>query len=248
MPDHHGHRRIIGVLVPSSNTATQPELEAMRPRGVTNQTGRITAASMPIPDDDAFRRYLALMQAGIGTAVDQIRTCEPDHLVMGLSLEAFWDGVEGSAALRRSLEARAGTGVTLGSDAMLAALERLGAGKRIALLTPHQPVATERVARFFGEAGYTVVRTTSLAFASGLMYARVSDLQMRDAIVALDGPDVDAVVQVGTNFPMSRFAADACTWLGKPVLAMNSVLYWHALRACGIDDPVDGFGPLLAHH
>ena len=37
-------------------------------------------------------------------------------------------------------------------------------------------------------------------------------------------------------------------FFNKPVLAINTATYWYALRDSGIDDPVDGFGSLLAEH
>ena len=62
----------------------------------------------------------------------------------------------------------------------------------------------------------------------------------------LDGDDVDALVQVGTNLSMVRLAAAAELWLGKPVIAINAATYWHALRANGIMDRMEGFGRLLS--
>jgi maleate isomerase len=56
---------------------------------------------------------------------------------------------------------------------------------------------------------------------------------------------VDAVVQVGTNLAAMRPAADAERMFGKPVLSINAVTYWHALRALGIDDRLSGFGRIL---
>ena len=44
---------------------------------------------------------------------------------------------------------------------------------------------------------------------------------------------------------MVRPAAAAELWLGKPVIAINTATYWHALRQSGIDDKVQGFGRLL---
>jgi maleate isomerase len=63
---------------------------------------------------------------------------------------------------------------------------------------------------------------------------------------ALDGDDVDALLQVGTNLSMIRLAARLEDELGKPVIAVNAATYWHALRANGIEDRVEGFGRLLA--
>jgi maleate isomerase len=69
---------------------------------------------------------------------------------------------------------------------------------------------------------------------------------LRSVLRTLDGDDIDAIVQVGTNLSMVRLAAAAEMWLGKPVVAINTATYWHALRANGIDDRMEGFGRLLA--
>ena len=55
-------------------------------------------------------------------------------------------------------------------------------------------------------------------------------------------------MQVGTNLAMARLAGIAEFWLDKPVLAINTCIYWWALRQNGIDDRIDGFGSLLLEH
>ena len=52
-------------------------------------------------------------------------------------------------------------------------------------------------------------------------------------------------MQVGTNLSMVRLAAAAELWLGKPVIAINTATYWHALRQNGIADKIHGLGRLL---
>ncbi len=47
---------------------------------------------------------------------------------------------------------------------------------------------------------------------------------------------------------MVQIAAEAERWLRKPVLAVNAVTYWHALRSGGIADQMNGFGQLLADY
>ena len=37
-------------------------------------------------------------------------------------------------------------------------------------------------------------------------------------------------------------------FMGKPVIAINTATYWHALRAQGITDKVAGFGNLMECH
>jgi hypothetical protein len=53
-------------------------------------------------------------------------------------------------------------------------------------------------------------------------------------LTEINGDDVDAILQVGTNLANAAVAADAERWLAKPVLSMNVVTYWDALRRCGI--------------
>jgi maleate isomerase len=47
---------------------------------------------------------------------------------------------------------------------------------------------------------------------------------------------------------MARLAPQAETWLGKPVIAINTAIYRHALRASAINDRISGWGPLLELH
>ena len=247
MTDTLGYRKRIGIVVPSTNTTVQPECEALRPEGVTNHLARITIRERPLGTPEAFAEHMEAMRSGIGAAVDQVMTARPDHLIMGVALEAFWGGVAAAAKLEASLEERAGVGVAMGSTATVAALEVLGV-RRIAVLTPHQPQGDAMVRRYLEEAGYAVVRLTGLQRPSPIAIAETGLAEIRDALRALDGDDVEALVQVGTALPMARLAVAAELWLGKPVLAINITTYWHALRRSGIADRLPGHGILFERH
>ena len=52
-------------------------------------------------------------------------------------------------------------------------------------------------------------------------------------------------IQVGTNLSMIELAATLEEELGKPVVAINTATYWHAMRALGITDQFGGFGSLF---
>ena len=244
MTDTLAWRKVFAVLVPSTNTVVQPEFEGMRPPGVTNHTSRIRIPNIPLASDEDFQRLIALIAEAQNEAVDSVMSCEPDQLVLGISAEAFWGGLDASQDLKRSLEARTGIPVCTGADACHAALAALSA-RRIAVITPYFPVGDRNVTRFFEESGYTVPRVKGLSCPSPTAIARVSEAELAAALRAVDGDDVDAIVQVGTNLAMARLAPVAEAWLGKPVIAINTAIYWHALRMAGIADAVGGWGPLL---
>jgi maleate isomerase len=247
MTDSLGYRKKFAVIAPSTNTSVQPELDAMAPRGVTNHFGRIAIPNDPIDNDDDFNQLMHNIRASMMETIDRVMTCEPDYLIMGMSSETFWDGLEGSQRLRERVEQRAGVKVAMGSDASQAALKRYGA-RRLGVITPYMPVGDAQVRRFFEDCGFEIVRLKGLKCASPVKIAHVSERELRDAIIEVNRPDVDAIIQVGTNLAMARLAGIAEFWLGKPVLAINTCIYWWALRENGIGDKIDGFGSLLLDH
>jgi maleate isomerase len=247
MTDSLGWRKKFGVLIPSTNTSVQPEFDDMRPVGVTNHISRIRIPNIPLQSDADFNRLIDLIAGAQDEAVDSVMSCEPDRLVLGISAETFWGGYEMSRKLKAHLVGKTGLEVSMGSEACEEALA-LYRAKRIGVVTPYWPVGDQNVIRFFGEAGFTVKRIEGLKRSSPVDIAHATEAELRAALRRLDGDDVDALIQVGTNLAMARLAGHAEIWLGKPVIAINTAIYWHALRHSGVTDKVDGFGSLLAKH
>jgi maleate isomerase len=247
MTDSLGFRQKFAVLIPSTNTSVQPEFDAMRPVGVTNHISRIRIPNIPLNNNDDFNRLIGLIAAAQNEAVDAVMSCEPDRLVLGISAETFWDGLQASYKLKKELEERTGLPVSMGSEACARAFSVLGM-KTIAVLTPYQPVGDQNVVRFFEESGYRVRRIKGLKCASPVQIAHVSERDLAAGLRELDGDDIDGIIQVGTNLAMARLAAHAEAWLRKPVVAINTAIYWDALRAAGIEDRIAGFGALLEQH
>ena len=244
MTDHLGYRKKLGTLGPSTNTIVQPDFDDLRPVGVTNHYSRIAIPNNPVSDNASFMKLVESINASTLEAVDVLRTCEMDYMVMGMSAATFWNGRDGASAYLKMMTERAEVGVSCGSFATEAALNVYKA-RRIAFLSPYFDVANDQVRRFYQDCGFTVVRDVCLKRPSPVQIAHTTDAMCRQAIRELDGDDVDAIVQVGTNLSMIRLAAAAELFLGKPVIAINTATYWHALRANGIMDKVEGCGRLL---
>jgi maleate isomerase len=245
--DQLGFRMKFGVLGPSTNTIVQPDMDDMRPVGVTNHYSRIVVPNMAVDSDADFLRLVDIILDNTLAAADVLRSCEMQYLVMGMSATTFWNGRAGAESYRKLMEDRSSVGVSCGSFATEAALNAVKA-KRIAFLSPYYSSANSQVRRFYEDCGFTVVRDLCLQRPSPVLIAHTEEAQCREALMKLDGDDVDAIVQVGTNLSMVRLAAAAELFLGKPVIAINAATYWHALRAVGINDRMSGFGSLLTHH
>ena len=182
MPDTLGYRKRIGLVVPSTNTTVQPETEMLRVPGVTCHTGRVTIKERPLNTEEAFYEHMQMMRDGMGTAIDQIMTAGLDHLVMGIALESFWGGVAAADKLQADLAQRAGVGISMGSTASVAALNKFGS-RKIAILTPHQPRGDEMVRAYFVEAGFDVVRLKGLKCTTPRLIAQVSSQDIRNALM-----------------------------------------------------------------
>jgi maleate isomerase len=167
---------------------------------------------------------------------------------MGMSSETFWGGKAGAAkfeALMKDLSG--GLDITTGAQAVNAALGKLGA-KRIGIITPYQSVGDSQVKAYMSECGYEVAAIHGLKCPTAKAIADVPPATLKEAFRQVNGPDVEALVQAGTNLFCAKVAAEMELELGKPVIAINTATVWHAYRTHGIEDKVQGFGCLLEKH
>jgi maleate isomerase len=248
MPDALAPRLKFGVIAPATNTIVQPEYDAMRPPGISNQMARVVIPDTPVGTEDEFAAMMGAVRASVETALDMAMACSPAAIVLGMSAETFWEGTMDANALQAHLEGRAGVKVILGAQACQAAIQRYGGIRRISLITPYMPSGDAQVRRTFTDSGFEVINLLGLKSNSPLLMAHESPERLRRAVREVDDPSVELILQVGTNLAFARVAAEAERWLGKPVLAVNTCTYWHALRTSGVDDKIDGFGSLLMEH
>lgn len=244
MTDVLGWRKLMGVIAPSTNTVVQPDMERMRPSGVTNHFSRIYVEDPVALSNEDFIAGTTAIAANTLDAVRSVMTCRPDYLVLGMSAITFYGGVEGSRVWKRQVKDLAGVGASTGAESVAAALHAYGA-RTVSFVSPYYPVANAEVRNFLEESGFTVKRDAALECKRWTDIAKVTPDTLRDVIAHLDGDDVDAIVQVGTNLSMVDLAAEYEAKLAKPVIAINTATYWHALRAVGITDKIKGMGRLL---
>jgi maleate isomerase len=244
MTDALAWRKKFGVIAPSTNTIVEPDFYRMAVPGVTAHTSRIWIRDQNLGDDAAMEALLEQIRVEIEYAVQRVATAEVDYMVMGMSAETFWGGMAGNREFIRNIKQWSGLDVATGAEACERALNLFNV-KKIGVVTPYQPIGDENVIKFFNEIGVEVVRIKGLKCPTAVSIAHVSEEELRQALLEVDGDDVDALVQAGTNLSMVGLADEAERWLGKPVIAINAATWWMALRENGIEDKVYGCGRLL---
>lgn len=248
MTDSLGWRMKFAVVAPSTNTSVQPEYDDMRPRGVTNHFSRIIIPDTKVTDDATFMEMIQNIRNGTMDAIDASISMDPGAVILGMSAETFWDGADGAEKLMAKVKERAGgRPVYMGSVAVDRALKAYGGIKKIGVVTPYAPVGDAQVKTFFEDMGYEVTAVKGLKSPSPMQIAHETPLTLKRAAEEVS-QGADAVVQCGTNLAFAKVAAMAEFWLEKPVIAINTATYWHALRSSGIKDQIDGFGSLLLDH
>ena len=242
-----GPRGRIGVIIPSTNIGVEYDCQRIIPPGVTWHFARFFVEQPDLSSDNMFLAFVEAIRKTIPDAIRDIMTCEPSYIMMGMSAETFWGGLEGNVEFEARLRDGLGPtiGLTSGAAALKASLKAFGV-KRVAALTPYQPVGDEQVRRFLEESGYEVTKVVGLKCDTATSIAHTPPREIIDVILnQLDGDDVDAIVQAGTNLSTQDIFPALEKQLGKPVIAINIATIWHALRAQGIMDRIYGHGLLL---
>ena len=242
-----GERARIGVAIPSTNIAVEYDCQRIIPEGVTWHFGRFYIEVRDLSDAAVFLRFVEAIQETIPLSMRDLVTAEMTYAMMGMSAETFWGGRAGNEAFQERIREIIGPniGLTTVANAADAALKAFSI-KNIAVLTPYQPVADEQVRTFFGESGYEIKRLHGLKCDSAHGIANTPRDRVLDVVVnELNGDDIDAIVQVGTNLSTLDLFPTLERQLDKPMIAINVALIWHALRAAGIEDRFYGKGRLL---
>lgn len=244
MTDQLGYRKKFGVIIPSTNTIVEPDFYRMTVPGVTAHISRIHIRDQNLSSDDAFENLLKQIRMEIRYAIERVLTCEPDYIVMGMSAETFWDGIEGNRRFTKMIsDWSGGLRIATGAEACERALKLFNV-RNIGVVTPYQPIGDRNVVRFFNDLGFEVTAIKGLRCPTAVAIAHVTEDELRSALIEVN-KDADALVQVGTNLSMVRLADEAERWLSKPVIAINAATWWMALRDNGIEDKVYGAGRLL---
>jgi len=254
-PDVRSFKRKFGLLIPATNTSMEHELWSIILRnqgpnglnGVGLHTANVLTSKPRLKTEEDLVAYKKQFLGGLRAAVDGALLAEPQYLIMGMSLEHIIGGIEEIRAPMADIEAYAGLSWATWHDAIQAALGKYGA-KRIGIMTPFDKKGNESATQMFEELGFEVVSSVGFSCANALHIAHIPDWAKEKAILELlatDENELDAVVQCGTNMSLIDVSEKLEPVVGIPILGINAVTFWYALRENGFEGALDGAGRLL---
>jgi maleate isomerase len=254
-PDVRSFRRKFGLIIPATNTSMEHDLWSIifnnhgphGLRGVGLHTTNVITPTPKLETEEDLMEYKKQFLGGLRSAVDAALLAQPQYMIMGMSLEHILGGIEEISAPVVDIEAYSGLSWATWHDAIQAALGKYGA-KRIGILTPFDKKGNEFATQMFDDLGFEVVSSLGFSCANALHIAHVPDWAKEKAILefmATVQNELDAIVQCGTNMSLIEVTEKLEPVIGIPILGINPVTFWYALRENGFEGALVGAGRLL---
>lgn len=235
----YGDAGRIGFLIPSGNQVVEAELRALLPAGVAPLVTRLSLRG-------SSEAELLAMLDGLEGAARLLADARPALLCFHCTaVSTFAPAMAADISAR--IAATTGLPATATADAILAALEALGA-RRLVLATPYVEAVHAREVAFLESHGRQVLGGAMLGLATNAEMALLPPERLarlaQDAMAA-SAPGAQALFLSCTairSAPVIAALEEAC---GLPVITSNQVMAWHALRRIGLRGGVAGFGRLM---
>lgn len=224
----------IGHLYPSGGICDH-EVQAMAPRGVRFHTTRLPFRRTGLEDDlRLFDQLEASAQLLADAAVDLIVVnCTAATMLVGPDV------------INERIFRATGIRSTTTIEAVLAALRATGL-RRLALMTPYPQEVVEAEVRFLAALGIEVVAADAIPCDTPVEQGLIDPARWFELGTRLSASDADGLLVSCAGAHVSPVLASLEQQWGRPVIASNQALVWHALQCLGQRRPVTGFGRLLS--
>ena len=231
-----GWRLRIGMLLPSSNQVSEPEMPSMLPEGVGLYTTRLKLNG---GGSDAELRMIEKVEEAAELLADA-----DVHLIAFHCTGVTTLNPEMPGQLKRRIHEASGKPAIVTSEAVLAALQRFGA-KRIVLISPYRQQTNDHEVAFFAHHGIEVVHEFGLNLPNASAFSNVDPQTWYRLGIEHRRDGVDAYFFSCATIRAAPMIETLEQDLDRPVITSNQAMMWHALRSGGIREPVAGFGKLF---
>jgi maleate isomerase len=235
-PIRFGWRLRIGMILPSSNQISEPEMPSMLPEGVGLHTTRLKLVGS---DPDGELKMIEKVEEAAELLADADVGLIAFHCTGVTTLDP-----QMPENLKRRITNATGKPAIVTSEAVVAALQTFGA-KRIVLISPYRKEVNEHEIAFFAHHGIEVVHEFGLNLAGGAEFSAVDPQTWYRLGMEHRRDDADAYFFSCATIRAAPMIETLERDLGKPVVTSNQVMMWHALRTAGIREPITGFGALF---
>jgi maleate isomerase len=228
----------IGLLVPSSNTAMEPDLYKMIPKGITVHTARmrlekVTSNGLKDMSKDAMKASKLLESADV------------DIIVFGCTSGSLVGGVEWEKKLVERIMDNTGIPTITPGCAVVDAIKIMG-GKRLGVATPYTNELNMLEKIFLNAYGFEILKIKGLGLVNNLEIGKTSEETILRLVNEIE-KNSDLIFVSCTNLPTISLIDKMEQMYNKPVVTSNQASMWAALRS-KVLTKIIGFGRLLREY
>lgn len=236
-------RARFGILVPFTNTNLEPDMQLLRPSGVSLHFARMGGYDADeIPDEVQMQNLGA---SDLREPLDLLMGAKPDIVLYGCTSATLTHGPRFDRKLSEQIKAASGAETVTAAGSLVAALNALGAS-HIGFASPYVPAINDLAVNYLAGCGITTVaRSEVRETLDNDGQGALDPDAVFDLGVKADHPQADAIVLSCTDMRSVETIARLEAAVGKPVVSSNQALVFNALRTLGLADPVPGYGRLL---
>src|SRR5262245_34626542 len=235
----YGHRARIGYTSPPLTTEVFPyEFYKIVPDGVTLV---VTSLAIVIRSkDEVDQSYDISMKAA-----REMAAAGCDIVVLGGVPINLSRGTGNAEQMIKDLEAELGVKVSSSTAAQARAAKALGC-RKVVVAQPYAHSDTERIASYAHHFGCEVLGATGW----GSPFNQIGRIPQNAAIelgrkLMRQHPDADTILLPSPHWPTAGAIDPLEREFGVNVMTARQAIVWDALRRCGVNDRIEGFGRLL---
>ena len=237
--DIYGSRARIGYTSPPLTTEVFPyEFYKIVPAGVT-----LVVTSLAIvvrSKDEVDQSYDISMRAA-----REMAAAGCDIVVLGGVPINLSRGAANAEQIIRDLESELKVKVATSASAQAAAAKALGC-KKVVVAQPYEAKDTDRIAGYAKHFGCEVLGATGW----GSPFNQIGRIPRHAAIdmgraLMKQHPDADTIMFPSPHWPTAGALDVLEREFGVNCMSAHQAIVWDALRRCGVNDRIDGFGRLF---
>lgn len=240
----YGWRAKLGVLLPSSGSATEPDFYTLVPKGVTCHFQRFYFPGFSGKGD---LEKLQGLESYAADAARLLLDVKPDVVSMCCTAGSFIGGAGYDQMIIKKISERlGGIPTTTVSTSVVKAFSKLGI-KKITMATPYPEFVTRTEQKFLEGNDIEVLGLSWLTAEEGGMagIGHVSYEMIKKLVKKAYRPESDAIfVSCAGLHVIEIIEALEQDW-GKPVITSNQAAVWDMLRMANVNEKIEGYGKLL---
>ncbi len=233
----------IGVLVPFTNSNLEPDMDLMRPEGVSIHFARMAGYDEDeVPDESQMADMGA---SDLDGPLRMIQAVRPDAILYGCTSATLTNGPEFDRALAQQITDQSGAKTVTAAGALVNAIRALGVDK-IGFASPYVQAINDEAVGFLATEGIETVSRGEVDTRLGnegqgaLTPDEVYELGQR-----ADSAGAQAVVLSCTDMRSVEVIERLEQDLGKPVVTSNQAMMFQTLQALGLTNARKGYGQLF---